>query len=115
MLKIVNNSFKKKIAILACAAFISLSFPGAAHTATKSSSKEFLNPEKLFSLIPPLLSLVSHDFSLGLYDSAAAYCLSEKDKKPPAEEKKDKPKQKSKDSYDKNDNSTSKKKANGKD
>ena len=111
----VNNSFKKKIAILACVAFISLSFPGAAHTATKSSSKEFLNPEKLFSLISPFLTLVGHDFSLGLYDSAAAYCLSNKDKKPPAEEQNGKQKQKSKGSYDKNDNSTSKKKANGKD
>ena len=93
-----------------------MSFPGVTQAATKSSSKEFLNPEKLFSLISPFLCLVGHDFSLGLYDSATAYCLSDKDKTPPpTTEEKGKQKQKSKGSYDKNGNSTSRRKANGND
>ena len=111
-----KDCLKKSLAILACAALVSMSFPGVTHAATRSSSKEFRNPEKLFSLISPFLCLVGQDFSLGLYDSATAYCLSDKDKNPPpTTEEKDKQKQKSKGSYDKNGNSTSKRKANGKD
>ena len=110
-----EDCLKKRLAILGCATLISMSFPGVTHAATKSSSKEFLNPEKLFPLISPFLSLVSHDFSLSLYDSGTAYCLSDKDKKPPKAEENGKQKQKSKGSYDKNGNSTSKRKANGRD
>jgi hypothetical protein len=111
-----KDRLKKSLAILACAALVSMSFPGVTHAATRSSSKEFRNPEKLFSLISPFLCLVGQDFSLGLYDSATAYCLSDKDKNPPpTTEEKGKQKQKSKGSYDKNGNSTSKRKANGKD
>ncbi len=117
-----KDRLKKSLAILACAALVSMSFPGVTHAATRSSSKEFRNPEKLFSLISPFLCLVGHDFSLGLYDSATAYCISDKDKKPPptteeegTTEEESKQKQKSKGSYDKNGNSTSKRKANGKD
>lgn len=118
-----NDRLKKSLAILGCVALVSMSFPGVTHAATRPSSKEFLNPEKLFSLISPFLCLVGPDFSLGLYDSATAYCLSDKDKNPPpptteekgTTEEKAKQKQKSKGSYDKNGNSTSKRKANGKD
>ena len=110
-----KDRFKRSLAILGCVTLISMLFPGFTHAATKSSTKEFLNPEKFFSLISPFLSLVSPDFSLGLYDSATAYCLSDKDKKPPADEQNGKQKKEKKDSYDKNGNSTSKRKANGND
>jgi hypothetical protein len=123
MLKERKDFLKKSLAILGCAAFISMSFSGVAQAATKSSSKEFRNPEKLFSLISPFLCLVGHDFSLGLYDSATAYCLLDKDKNPPPKteekgttEETGKQKQENKDSYyDKSGNSTSKKKPRGKD
>lgn len=112
-----KGSLKKGLAILSCAAFLSILFPGVSHAVTKSSSEEFLIPENLFSLISPFLSLVSHNFSAGIYDFAAAYCLSDKDKKPPTQttEENGKKKQKSKSSYDDNGNSTSKKGANGRD
>jgi hypothetical protein len=116
MLNKRKDRLKKSLAILACATLISMSFPGVTQAATKPSSKEFLNPEKLFSLISPILSLVNPNFSVGVYESGAAFYLFSEDKKPPAkEEEKDKQKQKSKSSYDKNGNSTSKRKANGKD
>ena len=112
-----KDRLKKSLAVLGCVTLVSMSFPGVTHAATKPSSKEFLNPEELFSLISPILSLVNHNFSLGLYDSATAYCLLDKDKKPPAEEEKEKQKEKEKseDPYKDHGNSTSKKKANGKD
>lgn len=78
-----KDRLKKSLAILGCVALVSMSFPGVTHAATKHSSKEFLNPEELFALISPILSLVNNNFSLGLYDSATAYCLSDKDKNPP--------------------------------
>jgi hypothetical protein len=111
-----KDRLKKSLAVLGCVAFVSMSFPRFTHAATRPSSDEFLNPDKLFSLISPILSLVNHNFSVGVYDFGAAFCLSGKDKKPPAKkEEEDKQKQKSESSYDKNGNSTSKKKPNGKD
>jgi len=110
-----KNFLKKSLAILGCVALISLSFPGVNQAASKPSSFEFLNPEQLFSLISPLLSLVNHDFSSGVYDSAAMYYLSSNDKKPKTTEETGKQKQKSKGAYDDSGNSTSRKKANGRD
>lgn len=112
-----KGSLKKGLAILICVAFVSMLFPGVSHAVTKPSSEEFLIPENLFSLISPFLSLVSHNFSAGIYDFAAAYCLSDKDKKPPTPttEENGKKKQKSKGSYNDHGNSISKRKANGND
>ncbi|UCC41629.1 MAG: hypothetical protein JSV96_09530 [Candidatus Aminicenantes bacterium] len=110
-----KDFLKKSLAILGCAALISLSFPGVNQAASKPSSFDSLNPERLFSLISPLLSLVGHDFSSGVYDSAAMYCLSSNDKDPKTTEETGKQKQKGKGAYDDSGNLTSRKKANGRD
>ena len=124
MLKIVNNSFKKKIAIFACVAFISLSFPGAAQTATKSSSSKDPFSLEFLSLFSAATALVPLNFPPGIYDLATSYNLTTQNETPiyvlgkGNKKKKKGTNNKSKDSndaYKSHGNSTSKKKANGKD
>lgn len=117
MFKTRKNSFKKKVAILACVTFISVSLPGIAQATTRHHSIELP-----FSLFSPVFSSIDL-FPLVAYDVAAAYYLLDKDKKsttttttptttPTTETPKDK---KNKDPYDDSGNSTSKRKPNAKD
>ena len=83
MLKTKKKSLKKNIAILACAVFISASFLGVTHAATRHSSKEFFPPYKSFSLYSPAFSLINFNSPIVVIDPAMLYSLSGKDKKPP--------------------------------
>ncbi len=83
MLKTKKRSLKKNIAILACAVFISASFLGVTHAATRRSSKELFSPNKSFSLYNPAFSLINFNSPIVVIDPAVVYSLSGKDKKPP--------------------------------
>ena len=125
MLKTKKRSLKKNISILACAAFISASFLGVTHAATRHPSKEFFSPYKSFSLYSPAFSLINFNSPIVVIDPAVVYSLSGKNKKPPKKTKKpdqkDQTDQTAQDnkstdsSYGDHGNSTSKKKADGTD
>ncbi len=83
MLKIKKRSLKKNVAILACVAFISASFLGVTHAATRHPSKELFSPYKSFSLYSSAFSFINFNSPLVVIDPAMVYSLSGKDKKPP--------------------------------
>ncbi len=87
MLKTKKRSRKKNIAILTCAVFISVSFLGVTHAATRHSSKELFSPNKSFSLYSPAFSLINFNSPIVVIDPAVVYSLSGKDKKPPRPKK----------------------------
>jgi len=122
MVKTKKRSLKKNIAILACAVFISASFLGITHAATRHSSKEFFPPSKSFSLYNPVFSLINFNSPIVVIDPAVVYSLSGKNKKPPKKPKQlDQTDQTTKDnentdsSYGDHGNSGSRKKAKDKD
>lgn len=134
MLKTKKRSLKKNVAILACAVFISASFLGITHAATRHSSRELYSPYKSFSLYSSAFSFINFNSPLVVIDPAMVYSLSGKDKKPPkiieqpdpteqpdSTENPDPTDQTTKDkkdtdsSYGDHDNSTSKKRAKDKD
>jgi hypothetical protein len=122
MLKTKKKSLKKNIAILACAVFISASFLGVTHAATRHSSKEFFPPYKSFSLYSPAFSLINFNSLIVVIDPAMVYSPLGKDKKPPKKKEKpppkDQPPQDNEDtdsSYGDHGNSGSRKKAKDKD
>ncbi len=93
-----TSSFKKGIAVLASVAVLVLLFPGVTHTSTDSNQPKFPLLKKFlssFSSVFPFLSL--NVFVMG----------TDKDKTTTDKKKKD--------PYDDGDNSTSKRKPNGKD
>ena len=83
MLKTKKRPLKKNVAILVCAAFISASFLGVTHAATRHSPREYYSPYKSFSSYRPVFSLINFNSPLVVIDPAMAYSLSVKDKKPP--------------------------------
>ncbi len=83
MLKTKKRSLKKNIAILACAVFISASFLGVTHAATRHSSKELFSPYKSFSLYSPAFSFINFSSPIVVIDPAVVYSLSGKDNEPP--------------------------------
>ena len=131
MVKTKKNPLKKNVAILACAVFISASFLGITHAATRHSSRELYSPYKSFSLYSSAFSFINFNSPLIVIDPAMVYSLSGKDKKPPKiieqpdpteqpdlTEQPDPTKKDNKStdsSYGDHDNSTSKKRAKDKD
>ncbi len=83
MIKTKKNSYKKNVALLACAVFISASFLGVTHAATRHSSRELFSPYKSFSSYSPAFSFINFNSPLVVIDPAMVYILSGKDKKPP--------------------------------
>jgi hypothetical protein len=93
-----TSSFKKGMAVLVSVAVIVLLFPGVTHTSTDSSNSKFPLLKKFLSSFSSALPFLNLDvFVLGT------------DKDKPKNDKK------KKDSYDDGDNSTSKRRPNGKD
>ncbi len=83
MLKTRKKSRKKNIAVLACAVFISASFLGVTHAATRHFSKESFSPNKSFSFYSPAFSLINFNSPIVVIDPAVVYSLSGKDKEHP--------------------------------
>ena len=83
MVKREKISLRKNVAILACAVFISASFLGVTHAATRHPSREFYSPYKSFSSYYPAFSFINFNSPLVVIDPAVVYSLSGKDKKPP--------------------------------
>lgn len=83
MLKTKKIFLKKNVAILACVAFISASFIGVTHAATRHPSREVFSPHKSFSLYSYAFSFITFNSPLVVIDPAMVYSLSGKNKKPP--------------------------------
>ena len=83
MLKTKKRSLKKNVAILVCAVFISASFLGVTHAATRNSSRELFSPYKSFPSYSPAFSFINFNSPLVVIDPAMVYSLSGKGKKPP--------------------------------
>jgi hypothetical protein len=83
MVKRKKISLKKNVAILACAVFISASFLGVTHAATRHPSREFYSPSKSFSSYSSAFSFINFNSPLVVIDLAMLYSLSVKGKKPP--------------------------------
>lgn len=104
--------FKKRIAVLVCLAFISMSFPRVSFAGMQYHSPKVSFLKKCSSFLPAVLSLLNINSPLGMNEYSIMYVFSKADKKPPNETKKDK---KKKDSYEDHGNSTSRKPANDRD
>ncbi len=83
MVKRKKISFKKNIAILACAVFISTLVLGVTHATTRHSSREFYSSSKSFSSYSPAFSFINFYSPLVVIDPVMMYSLSVKGKKPP--------------------------------
>jgi hypothetical protein len=83
MLKTKKISLKKNVAVFACAVFISASFLGVTHAATRNSSRELFSPCKSFSSYSLAFSFINFNSPLVVIDPVMVYSLSGKDKKPP--------------------------------
>ncbi len=83
MVKRKKISFKKNIAILACAVFISTLFLGVTHATTRHPSREFYSPSKSFSSYSSAFSFINFNSPLVVIDPAMMYSLTGKGKKPP--------------------------------
>lgn len=82
MLKKKRSSLKKNMAILVCAACISLMLPDFTHAASRSSFKEILFPEKYIFLFSSLFSAANHNIQLNVMALTTRTILAKKVPKP---------------------------------
>jgi len=112
-----RNIFKKNIAILVCAAFISVSLPGVslAKPNTPSSSTKIPFLKKHLTLFPAVISLLNLNSPFGVNDYLIMNILSKDEKNLPNDGSGSKKDKKKKDSYFDHGNSLSRKPPNTRD